>query len=995
MTVLDSGHESRPAPRLRVSWAVLAICTLLAGALSWPLVAHLSDRVPGTATWAFDESTFLWNIWYFKHALLDLHTSPLHTELIWFPLGTNLILYTFNFFNALIALPLDLAATLPLASNLTLLLSTVLSGFGTYLLALYVLHRALAIKEHPPSLAVVRLAACLAGLVYAFGSNRAVYAALGHYNFVTSQWVPFYALYLLKTLRETRYRNAVLAGLLFAMAALSDMTYASFLALFSLVVLLASRHNLRVRGATWLRVALAAAVAVLIWSPVLLPIAGELARSDYALNGWGETLQLSADLAGLVSPTDLNPLLAPASDGPAAALAAPASAAQGTGWGNDGFLPPRWQAALRAVVEGKGRFSDVNTVFLGWVTLALALAGAWWARRRARLPDVAPWIWGTLVFGILALGPLLQIAGRYRFNLDNLLPEGVSVPLPFTLLHFIPILNANRAPNRDSLILMLTLAVLVAFGAAWLLGWVDAARGRGRGGAGQASGRSALAIAAFPGGRPAEFARPGAWAMPAVAVVVALALLVEHLAVPLPTTDARVPEIYSQIAAEPDDFSLLQLPLGWRNSFGVLGSERTQLQYYQSVHGKAIIGGNISRAPAFQMDYFRRIPLFQALTDLEMYQEVPPEVDAAARAQASALMGLYDVRYFITFPPIAGGYPYQDTWQKTQDYALQVLPLEQPPFWDKDGIRAYRVQQPAVPFPFRLDLGAPNLEPYLGQGWAVQAGEQVYGAEALWATALDDDLYLPLDAAKDAILRLAAAPLGYPGARPQVLSISVNDVPVLEDRVLAPGWQTLSVTIPASATRRGANRVRLHFAWALSPRQVFLDPPSRAEIGTSGAISPVNLDVHSFDEAYISAFSADGRETKASPDRRGYNVVVLDQESGRVLDAQGFDSAANSYEADRLAQYLAALPPGRVVVLATKGDASAHLTPAAIAALRGVGSRVASTGDLAGQAHALVGIQGAAPGSAEEVIAPASAFLRISGDFRTLAAAVDWVELGP
>ena len=170
---------------------------------------------PGTATWAFDESTFLWNIWYFKHALLDLHTSPLHTDLIWFPLGTNLTLYTFNFFNALIGLPFYLAANIPLASNLTLWLSTVLSGFGTYLLALYVLQRAF-VSSGPdvekPKLPVLRLAAFLAGLVYAFGSNRAIYAALGHYNFVACQWVPFYALYLLKTLREPRYRNAAVGG---------------------------------------------------------------------------------------------------------------------------------------------------------------------------------------------------------------------------------------------------------------------------------------------------------------------------------------------------------------------------------------------------------------------------------------------------------------------------------------------------------------------------------------------------------------------------------------------------------------------------------------------------------------------------------------------------------------------------------------------------------------------------------------------------------------
>ena len=28
----------------------------------------------------------------------------------------------------------------------------------------------------------------------------------------------------------------------------------------------------------------------------------------------------------------------------------------------------------------------------------------------------------------------------------------------------------------------------------------------------------------------------------------------------------------------------MQLPLGWRNSYGTLGAERTQLQYFQAAH---------------------------------------------------------------------------------------------------------------------------------------------------------------------------------------------------------------------------------------------------------------------------------------------------------------------------------------------------------------------------------------------------------------------------
>jgi hypothetical protein len=721
-------------------------------------------------------------------------------------------------------------------------------------------------------------------------------------------------------------------------------------------------------NAAMARLALAALVAMIIWAPVLLPIARDFVNADYALTGWGEAVKLSADLQGLVSPTNLNPLLGGSQQSPAG----PSDTSASASWGTDGGSPSGWRAELRAVEEGKGRFSDINTVFLGYVTLALAFLGVLVTRRAQR--DARPWIWSALVFGVLALGPLLQIGGHYRFSLDNLLPEGVVVPLPFVLLHYIPFLNANRAPNRNSLVLMLALAMLAAFGAAWLLGKLSAWRG----------GRA--------GTRPVSLGSP---LVPALAGLLAVALLIEHLAVPMPTTDARVPAIYRQIAAEPGDFTVLQLPLGWRNSFGVLGSERTQLQYYQSVHGKPIIGGNISRAPAFQMDYFGRIPLFRALTRLEMYQDVSPELDAAVRAQAAALMALYDVRYFITFPPIRGAFPYQDTWQKTQDYALQVLPLEKPAFWEQDGIKAYRVIQPAVAFPFRLDLGTPRLEPYLGQGWDANIGDQPYGASANWATGTTADLYLPLDGPKEATLRLAIAPLSYPDAPGQSVSISVNDVPVLSNHALTPGWQTVQAQVPASATRRGANRVRLSFDWAVSPRRVFPDPGTRAVIGATGVASPVNLDVHGFSQAYISAFGADGSEVKASPDRRGYNVAVIDPHTGRVTDMQGFDTAANSYEADRLATYLTKIPAGQIVAIATREDATAHLTPGAIAALRGLGSRVATRDDLAGQAHALVGVQGTAPGTAAETIAPGDAFVRVSGDFRTLAAALDWVELGP
>ena len=124
------------------------------------------------------------------------------------------------------------------------------------------------------------------------------------------------------------------------------------------------------------------------WSsgrPCSFPIAREFTQGDYALEGWGESVKLSADAVGLVTPTDLNPIFS----------------------GNDAS-GEAWHDALRAVEKGKGRFGDINTVFLGWVTLALALTGGVASLRRPALrAKLAPWTWVAVVFGILVLGPLL------------------------------------------------------------------------------------------------------------------------------------------------------------------------------------------------------------------------------------------------------------------------------------------------------------------------------------------------------------------------------------------------------------------------------------------------------------------------------------------------------------------------------------------------------------------------------------------------------------
>ena len=937
---------------------ILALYTLLTLILTWPLAANLTTHAPGVPQWAYDEATFVWNIWAFKDALIDNLANPLHSELIWYPLGIDLILYTYNFFHVAAALPWTLAVNLPFGSNMALLASTVLSGYGAWLLVRSEIARGerrgfdvSSAERANYSPLTADLAAFLAGALFAFASNRAVYAALGHYDMVTTQWLPFYALTLRRALDHdltpaARRRSALLAGLFFAFTGYAEMISALFLGIFTLIAFLVD--GLRGGWRSALRdvgyLSLAGLVALVAWAPALFFIVREFLTASYDLQGWGDALMLSTDLLGWFTPTPFHPLL-----------------------GGD-LLAAMRAVQLRAANPDLTGFRDVNTVFLGWTSLALAIVGAVAYRRK-----VAVWIWTSVLFGIFTLGPLLQINGQYLFDFDGL---ESTFPLPFLLLHYIPVIKANRAPNRNSVLLMLGLAVLAGYGAYWLI----------------------EKIRTFADRHTPSPAHPLTRSLVIVTTILLTALILfEHLAAPLPLTDMRVPALYDEIAEDPRPVSVLQAPLGWRNSFGVLGPEATLLQYFQTAHGKPILGGNISRAPDFKMDYFRRIPYFYALTETEFGRPVAPEVLEAAQAQAADLMLLYDTGYVVLTPPVPGRYPYADTWQATWDFLKTTLPLAEEPFWAQDGYEAYRVLQPEGGDSFRIDLGAPATYPYRGEGWDAPEEDAVYDASAVWATDAASRLFMPLrnvDPAATYTVTAQVHPFSYPGAPAQTVALAVNDT-LLETRTLVDGWQTVAWDVPGAVPQDGVNRLELRWAWTAAPRAVLAGD---RQIGSTGVQLPLDADLKAFaDGGFIALFDdATGEQSDGSAGRRGVNVTVLDPASGAVRAKEGFDTTASAAESERLAAFLADIDAGAPVLVVSYGDAWRALSAEAVEQLHTLGADVSLEG-LQEQYFAIVGVKGAAPGAAAQTVDPTDAFLRVSlnRDRRPLAAAVDWVSVEP
>jgi len=734
----------------RIHLLIIGLYLVLSLALTYPLVLRFTTHVPGSATWAFDEYTFLWNMWWFKYSIFDLQTNPLYSSFIFYPLGISLVLYTYHLQNALLSVPLHSFLSLATINNILLMGSLTLSGYGTFLLIEHLFITGTDTSPIPQPLPR-RMAAFLGGIVYAFTASRFVYLALGHYNFASNHWIPFYALYVIKSTREPRAKNALWAGIFLTLTLACEMTYGIFLAVFTIVYLLFtnSKKILNIQFAK--RMGLLAITFLLTYSPVLYFVFREMLYGGYTLEGWGDALKLSTDLLGFLTPTKLHPL-----------------------WGSD------WVRELRAVVEGTARFSDVNTVFVGYVTLLLAIFALFKYRRTLKVWGVA-----ALTSAILSLGPLLQINGQYLFNLDGLLAEAkVTFPMPFALLHYLPIANANRAPNRFSVIMTLSLAVMVGYAAFWVLNRVPS---------------------------KCYVLRVGCCGL------FLAALSFEHLSIPLPLTDARIPEVCYQIGAEAGQFAILQLPMGWRNSFGTLGSERTQAQYYQAAHRKPIISGNISRNPPFKFEYFRQVSLFKSITALELYHEIDAATRERDKVLAPELMYLYDVRYLLILPPIPGRLPYADTMTKTVEYALEVLPLEPEPIYDRDGVLAYRVIQPPPRTDFTIDFGLEETSMYRGEGWSWN--EEIGGVSANWATAQRARVFIPLHQEGDYRLTMATLPFSYQGAPPQRVNITMNDHPVSE-LSLTENWTSYEVDIPSTVIRDGLNELTLHFSHLASPQDV-------------------------------------------------------------------------------------------------------------------------------------------------------------------------------
>ena len=196
--------------------------------------------------------------------------------------------------------------------------------------------------------------------------------------------------------------------------------------------------------------------------------------------------------------------------------------------------------------------------------------------------------------------------------------------LPFDLIARLPFFKGNRYPSRYSVMLLLSLAPLVALGGLRVADFGMRIANRRRSDA-------HVSRITYHVSRPLIYLSTG---------LLVFLVLFEHLSFPLPLSDLRVPALYDQIAAEAGDFAVLELPPGWRNGARVAGKQDIvimQQLWNQTSHGKRLLGGNTSRNPEFKFQFFSEDPTLARLIALTNAADVPQHEALRAALAASPI----------------------------------------------------------------------------------------------------------------------------------------------------------------------------------------------------------------------------------------------------------------------------------------------------------------------------------------------------------------------
>jgi hypothetical protein len=513
-------------------------------AITWPLATHLTTHASGSNTWQtatvfYETPVNLWNLWWFRHAVIDLGQSPFYTNLLFHPQGADLWFHTLSPLPAIAGALLQTVIGLVATYNALVLFSFVLAGLAASALAREV--------------GLPRPAATLAGGIYAFSPVVLGHLYVGHFELLWTFWIPVALLAFLRTTARDGRAGWIWAVVLGATIAgtFYTSTYYAIYSVEALVVALALRWRQALRRGAIGRLA----VAVIVTAAAVAPAAWRFVRAEDQLRSLSDLghdfRDLSVDPTGFLVPSFMHPVFA--------------SALIPT---HDRVHAPRWQP-------------QESTGYLGLSVVALAIAG-FVRRRQPGVETHHARFDRRLAAGIAIVFLLLSLGGEIR-----ILERFTGIPGPAALLKHVPVLRLARAPGRHAVVAMLGIGLLAAAGC-------------------QRVGRRS-------------------WQAALVAVIAF------DYAARVPLMAVEIPEAYRRVATEPGAFAVLDVPASARDGRRGLGNPTSIDLLGQTVHGKPLIGGMVSRLPDEGWTRLLQTPLIRALLDPGLGPGTPEDAIAYFR----------------------------------------------------------------------------------------------------------------------------------------------------------------------------------------------------------------------------------------------------------------------------------------------------------------------------------------------------------------------------
>jgi len=624
---------------------VLLLFFILSVIFTYPLITNLATQIPGDIP--VDPPIFLWNSWNFKDALQQPPHDPFISRRIFYPFELNAVFHDYTVFRNVVVTALSGFINPVSAFNIVTLLMYCFSGFGGYLLTI----------RFAPN----RYAAFISGFIFSFCSYKMARLS-GHYSLTDTAFIPFYILYLYKSFETNKLRYPIIAGLLLALTGYCSYYYLVFLILFTIFFIayhfipefnpyFVKKKFIRLKKPVEKALKIIRNINLLIGIPavfislyvilvgpinpppfsarsatramiilVLLLIVNWNARYKIDLRSWinsfSETslkifntgkFKAAVIMLGtffiVFSPVIIN-LLNDFGEYPSDV----GKVIDYPRVGDFFSLPGRGNATINKCLLNTAGNPIERRVYLGIIPLILCIIAIKKIRTQTSLKF---WLFIGAVFLILSLGPSLKVGERGLFW------------LPYNIIQTLPFVRGAREPSRYIILAMLAIGII-----------------------------SAVAIENII--KKIRKAAASIILLPVFSVMLFSFIAVDYSTVPNDMIDLSTPDIYRKIGADQENYSILEIPFKIQGKGREIGGENYRYglyQYYQSVHHKNLLSGELGYIPYKIFDYFGSISF---ISDISALQNNLIKNDSKREIwkkpfclEASKLFALYDIRYII------------------------------------------------------------------------------------------------------------------------------------------------------------------------------------------------------------------------------------------------------------------------------------------------------------------------------------------------------------